>query len=224
MTFRPRERLRWLPYVLPLVVFLILTQAEQSFGINAYPVVYTLKLLVVGSVLYAFRSFYPELKWNSRGVLLAVLCGPILTLLWVGTDRYTHHFAFLGLRESYNPFAHIPDAPLMWLFIAIRLSGLVIIAPMIEELFYRGFLLRWIIDPDDFQQVRIGTVEIKSFVAVVLLMALSHPEYLAAAVFSAIMNGILYKTKNLWATIGAHSSTNLVLGICVLHYHAWQYW
>jgi len=85
-------------------------------------------------------------------------------------------------------------------------------------------MLRWIICPDAFRDVALGAFEPLSFGAVVVLMALSHPEWLAAAVFSAVMNLLLYRTRNLFACIATHAVTNLALGIFVLVTHAWRFW
>ena len=43
-------------------------------------------------------------------------------------------------------------------FLAVRMLGLVLIVPLFEELFWRSFVVRWIIDPDDFRKVPIGRV------------------------------------------------------------------
>jgi CAAX prenyl protease-like protein len=214
----------WLPYVAPLVLFLLITYCEQSFGVHAYPFVFAAKTVVLSVLLWSLRRFFPELKTNTTGVALGLLLGPILTALWVIIDKYTPHLSILGSRTAYDPFTSIPNEAYCWLFIIVRLVGLVAVAPIIEELFYRSFLLRFIARPDDFTKVDLGTFDWISFAAVVALMASAHPEYLAAAVFSATMNILLYRTKNLWATIAAHASTNLCLGIYVLYFHAWKYW
>jgi uncharacterized protein len=224
MRLRSRDRLSWLPYVLPLLLFLLMTPAEKLFGVQAYPFIYTIKIAVIAAVLYVFWKFYPELKPNRKGVLLSLAAGPLLTFLWLIIDLYTPHFKIFGSRESYDPFVHITSTPLTWLFIVIRVFGLITVAPIIEELFYRAFLLRWVTNQDRFLKLSLGTYDATAFVAVVVIMAVSHPEYLAAAVFSALMNLLLNRTGNLWATITAHASTNFFLAIYVLCFHAWKYW
>jgi uncharacterized protein len=215
---------KWLPYVLPLVAFLALTAPEQTIGKQYYPVVYTVKIIIVTGLLWWLRSAYSELQANSKGVGLGLLLGPGLTAAWVLIDRITPHFALLGTRSAYDPFTAISSLPLAWLFIVFRFFGLSLIAPIVEELFYRSFLLRFIVDMDDFKRRPLGEYNTTAFVAVVLFMASAHPEYLSAAVFSAAMNLLLYRTKNLWTTIAAHGSTNFCLGVYVLWFHAWKYW
>ena len=227
MQQRTRELPKWLPYVAPLVLFLVFTSFEQLKQVTSqgfYPSVYTAKIVILTLLLWLARGLYPELKRNGKGVALGLLLGPLLTAAWVIIDHFTPHFKLLGSRSAFNPFEAIPDQRLCWLFIVIRLFGITAIAPIIEEFFYRAFLLRFVIKPDDFTQVPLGQYDLTAFIVVVVLMASAHPEYLAAAVFSAAMNLLLFRTKNLCATIAAHASTNFWLAIYVLYFHAWKYW
>ena len=109
-------------------------------------------------------------------------------------------------------------------FLAVRFFGLVVIVPIIEETFYRGFLLRYVTDLDDFRRAQTGTFSLGALGINVALFAFSHPEWLAAAIFALAMCGLLARTKNLFACIVAHAVTNLLLGLYVIHYGAWQYW
>ena len=43
-------------------------------------------------------------------------------------------------RVAYDPFQHLAQPWAVWAFIAVRLSGLVILVPLVEEIFWRGFL------------------------------------------------------------------------------------
>lgn len=214
----------WLAYVAPLVVFLLLTQVEGMFGPKWYPLLYSIKLVVVAGLLIAWRREFTEARPAASGLALAVPLGIVLCAAWVAIDRVTPHFALLGSRQGFDPFVHISNPAELWAFLAVRFAGLVVVVPVMEELFWRSFLLRVIIRPEDFKSVPIGTWQPMSFAAVVIVMALAHPEWLAAAVFSATMNALLYWKKNLFACIAAHGATNLCLGIYVLYAHAWIYW
>jgi CAAX prenyl protease-like protein len=175
-------------------------------------------------LLWLARGLYPDLKRNSKGVITGILLGPVLVAAWIAIDHFTPHFKILGGRSSFDPFTTIADQRLCWMFIVIRVFGITAIAPLIEELFYRAFLLRLVTRPDNFIEVPLGQYDLTAFIAVVVIMASAHPEYLAAAVFSAVMNILLFRTKNLWATIAAHASTNFFLAVYVLYFHAWKYW
>lgn len=222
-----RDRLPWLPYVTPLAVFVLLTVLEGQFG-GAYPLLYALKVGLVMWVFWSLRRFLPEVRFARTGLGLAVGLGVALAVVWVVGDRLTEllhlHFSFLGSRTGFDPVQQIPNPAARAAFLVVRFFGLVIVAPVVEELFYRGFLLRYVTDPDDFRRVPLGRFSATAFVVCVGLMALTHPEWLVAGLFSAAMCALLARTRSLFACVVAHGVTNFVLGVYVLVSHDWKYW
>jgi hypothetical protein len=213
----------WVPYVAPLVVFLGLGALDDSFR-SVYPVFYSVKILIVACVLAWSLPQIPEARPNVKGLLPAVAAGVLLCVLWVVVDRVTPHFAFLGHRVGFNPIAAIPAPAQRYAFLAVRFFGLVVVVPFIEEIFFRGFLLRVVTDPDDFRRVPVGTFSAGALAVNVLFMAAAHPEWLSAALFSAAICLLYARTRSLFACVAAHSVTNLALGIYVLLTHNWRYW
>ena len=218
----------WLPYVAPLALFLVLTTVEGQFT-SLYPILYTVKVALVGGLLLALgRRHPPEARPQGHGLGLAMIAGVLLVFAWILVDQHTPHPKLLqklmGTRVAYNPFQHIADPVARDAFLAVRFLGLVAVVPVIEETFYRGFLLRYVTDLDDFRRVPLGTFSWGALGVNVVLFMLSHPEWLAAAIFALAMCGLLARTKNLFACIVAHAVTNLLLGLYVVHAGAWQYW
>ena len=213
----------WLPYVAPFALFLILTSVEAQF-VSLYPWLYALKLVLVGGLLWALRPALGEARPQARGLGPALLLGVVLVFAWVWVDHWTPHIKLLGGRVGYDPFREIGSRVGRAAFLAVRFFGLVVVVPIIEETFYRGFLLRYVIDPDGWRRVPLGMVTLPALAVNGILFACSHPEWLAALVFALAMCGLLARTKNLFACIVAHAVTNLLLGLYVLHFHQWQYW
>jgi hypothetical protein len=58
----------------------------------------------------------------------------------------------------------------------------------------------------------------------VALSALSHPEWLVAALTNLIYCLWIQRTKSLFSTVVAHATTNAALGAYVLVSHNWKYW
>lgn len=219
-----RERMPWLPWVLPFALFLVLTSLETEF-MAFYPWFYAAKMALVTAVLLRLRRFLPEAAPNKSNLGLAVGLGLVLSVLWVLIDFVTPHFPkLLGTRIGYNPFRELPNIGGRIVFLLVRFYGLVVVAPICEELFYRGFLLRLVTDFDDFRRVPMGRFSTTAFAVVVVLMASSHPEWLSALVFSAALCALLARTRNLFACIVCHGVTNLALGVYVLVFHAWKFW
>jgi hypothetical protein len=92
-----------------------------------------------------------------------------------------------------------------------------------EELFWRSFLLRYLVT-SPFTSVRLGTFTPPSFGATVILFGLEHHLWLAGMLAGVAYAFILYTTHRLWPCIVAHAITNLLLGIHVLLTGEWQWW
>src|SRR5262249_30767252 len=101
--------------------------------------------------------------------------------------------------------------------------GLAVLVPVAEELFWRGFLARWLVNPD-WQRQPLGHFTPASFIIVTVLFTLAHPEWLAAAVYCALLNGLLAWKRDLWNCVVAHGVSNLALGVYILTEKDWKLW
>jgi CAAX prenyl protease-like protein len=102
---------------------------------------------------------------------------------------------------------------------------LAVVVPVIEEIFWRGLLLRFFID-EDFERVPFGTFSRPSFAIVTVIFALSHslPDWPAALLTGAIYNGVAYRTRSLASCVLTHAITNLLLGLWILKTKQWGFW
>lgn len=217
-------------FILPFALYVLGTALIGQLDEGWYPWAYATIVVAVMAVL----------SWSLRGrnllrphgrVAQGLLVGVIGIAIWIGLshlhlERYVSDQLPSWLspaeRVAFNPLAELHGMQL-WLFIAIRLTGLAILVPLAEELFWRGFLLRWLIDPD-WEKVPIGRYTFSSCMLVTAMFAMAHPEWLAAAIYCLIVNGLLYRTKDLWQCVVAHSTSNLLLGIYVLSFGQWWLW
>jgi CAAX prenyl protease-like protein len=205
-----------------MALFLVLTALEGSLPNLAIPL-YFLKALVVTVALLAFRRPLRDVRFDSRVILPAVMVGLLVFLEWVVIDPLTPHFGFLGKRSATNPFSAIPDPALRALFLAVRFYGLVLMVPLMEEIFWRGFLLRWITKPE-FEELPVGAFNTTAFAVVALLFGLAHQEWLAAILCACAYALLLRRTRSLFACVVAHGVTNLALGLFILVTGQWHYW
>ncbi len=215
----------WVAYVAPFALFLLLTALDSHVPPGAYPAAYAVKIALVGGLLLALRGSFPEARPGGGGWAAATAIGVVLGVSWAWIDMHTPHFPKLfGARVGFNPSREIATPLGTALFLLVRFVGLVVVVPFVEELLYRGFLLRFVTDPDDFRRVPAGTFSALALLCNVGLFALSHPEWLAAAIFALAQCGLLRWTRNLFACVLTHGVTNLMLGIYILHTGQWQYW
>ena len=216
----------WIGYVVPTVAFMLLSGLEtgtwKGSGIP-YIWAYTLKVVVVTVALVMYRPMWTDIRIEPRRILPAILIGICAFVMWIYVDRYTPHPAFLGSRKGFNPYAEI-HAPLQRaLFLLERFYGLTLMVPVMEELFWRSFLLRWLTDPD-FARIPLGTFSWSAFWIVTGAFGLAHPEWLAAILFAALMALLLKQTRSLFACVVVHGVTNLLLGLYVLQTGNWRLW
>ncbi|MEE4252691.1 MAG: CAAX prenyl protease-related protein [Desulfuromusa sp.] len=184
---------------------------------------YPIKTVLVIGLLLFFWGHYNELHLadfkNLTHTVASILLGLLVFVLWVNMDW---GFATFGETKGFDPFL-IDDATTRNLLIFFRLFGAALVVPVMEELFWRSFMLRYVITAD-FSSVRIGTFTLTSFLIGSVLFGLEHNLILAGIMAGVAYSGLLYWTKSIYQCILAHSVTNLVLGIYVLQTGNWQFW
>lgn len=218
----PEGKTAWAGYVAPMAVFMLLTLAEGSLSVSAVSL-YFVKAALVTVALIAFRRPLHDIRFEPRVLPPAVLVGLLVFVEWIVVDPLTPHFGFLGHRTATNPFAAIPDPLKRTLFLAVRFYGLVLMVPVMEEIFWRSFLLRWITKPE-FEELPVGAFNATAFAMVAVAFGLAHQEWLAAIICACAYALLLHRTKSLFACVVAHGVTNLTLGIFILVTGQWHYW
>jgi len=224
------SRYLWLSFVGPFALYWILTQVPPlypDYYAWTYPAVVILAGAGTVALLYGRQILRPH-----RHVAAGVAAGLVGIALWIflshlQLERYLSALLPEALqpkgRVAFDPFTSIANPGARWAFVGFRLVGLVLVVPIAEELFWRGFLLRWLISPN-WQEQRLGQFSGFSFAGVVVVFTLAHPEWLAAAVYCALLNGLIYWKRDLWTCVVAHGVSNLVLAIYILSTQHWELW
>ena len=208
-----------LPYIIPFAIFVGFSLIGSQFNNGVY-FIYPIKTIAVAIALFIYRKDYVELYRRTpiKSILFAVLVGIIVFIIWILPEGL-----YPTMSESqFNPFIFRDQSWIIFLII-FRLIGAVLVVPIFEELFWRSFLIRWIIN-QDFKKIPIGKFSWLSFILVTVFFGLEHHRWLVGLAAGAIYNGVLYQQKNLWSCIIAHAVTNLALGIYVLITQQWGYW
>src|SRR5690606_38256174 len=128
------------------------------------------------------------------------------------------------LGEATASFRPVDDeGQLQWGLIAVRWIGASLMVPVMEELFWRSFLMRWIDNPD-FETVDPRRTTLKAVVLSTAVFTLAHTQWLAAFVEGLAFVWLYRCTFKLWALIVAHAVTIGLLGICVVFHGNCQFW
>lgn len=232
----------WLPFVLPLVLFLVIGSLEPTpdtpggrilglaIDYSYYPWVYSAKILLTLGALVAAWPAYRTL--SVRLTPWGVLVGLVGAAAWIvlARLRLEHHLLSLvgldrfalGARSAYDPFQHLADPGWAWTFLAVRFFGLVVVIAVAEEFFLRAWLMRWLVD-EPWSRVPIGRITWGSALAGTVFPMLMHPqELLAAAVWFSLVTWLMTRTRSIWDCVLAHAVTNLVLGLYAVGTGHWE--
>src|SRR5258708_4749042 len=183
---QPETVRRFAAYIAPFALYIVPTMFESRgwLGLN-YETICTLKGLPVAAALWVFRNRYP--RFSTAGFRLAIVAGGLGCVIWIALDSLQtaipgmHELLTMlqGNRAGYDPFSSAGPEAARVAFVAVRLIEMTLIVPVMEEVFWRGFLARYLI-ADDFEKVSQGAFTRNSFMLVTLAFASVHPEILAA--------------------------------------------
>lgn len=207
----------------------------QTSSAWSYPWAYTLRFVATCAAILlvwpAWRLVSKEVSW-----FLAPAIGVAGGILWIGVCRLRaedHLLESLGLsqwatfgdRPAFNPLETLGGMPIIMVaFIAIRLVGLTLIVPLIEEYFVRGFLMRFVQQPQ-WWKLELGNVNWPAALSVTAYGVLAHPaEPLAALLWFNLITLLFARTRRLWDCIVAHAVTNGMIGAYVLTIRDWTLW
>lgn len=236
-------------HVAPLAVFMLLTSVVPLVAIknSALPWwrsapehwIYPLQTVVCGALLVFFWRNYTFRPW--RGFGLATLLGVAGIVIWILPGWLFARFegqaspapfwlAWLGYAprtEGFDP--SIFEGSPFWhvIVLALRFARLVVVVPLVEEIFWRGFLMRYVIAGDrPFTDVPFGRHDWRSFGITTGAFMLVHAkeDWLGALVFGSLMYFLCIRSRSLSACVWMHAVANLLLGIYVLKTRQWGFW
>lgn len=222
----------WQTCVVPFAVFIGAGLLEPSPGSlaglvgipdSAYPIAYAVRLAATAA---AVAMAWPRIRrWAGNTTWWPIPLGLALVVPWIVLTSLQREIGWTSsavARSGFNPFEHYgAGTAAAWAFVALRAVGLVIVVPIVEELFLRGFLMRYVID-ETFWTVPFGRLTLASAAACILYAASTHPaEVIAAICWFSVVSGIAVATRRPIDTILAHSATNLALGAYVIATNSW---
>ncbi len=227
-----------IPRVLPFAVFLILTSFQGKYFAGSEYWIYGLKTIVATGLIWHFKSRLSELKWAIS--VPAVVTGILIALLWLGLDSRIPSlgqiYDFLNQQITgtlpvpekpeapWNPLVFFKDTPsLAWTFLALRVLGRSLIVPVVEEVFYRSFFYRYIVNPD-FSSVAHRVWHLRAFILTSLAFGLSHPgQWIPAILCGTAYQALVIRQDRMGDAMVAHGVTNAVISAYAIYTGQWQF-
>lgn len=192
-----------LAYIVPFLAYIL-----PAFFISKPEISYPIRIFLAAFFLFLFRKNYSiKLRFNA----IAILIGLLIFLEWIV-------FTFSISSQEFNPIA---------LNLTFKLIGFIIIAPVIEELFTRDFLVRQTISVEKnkkIENIPQGKYTPISFAISVLFFGFSHSMITAGIVSAVLFNILLYRNKSIGDCITAHATANILLSIYILITKSWLLW
>jgi hypothetical protein len=210
------------PWVAPMVLLLAFLPMRGMIG----PIEYPLQAAVLSAFLW--WSSRHIISFKTVNLLGSIALGAAVFFLWIGPDvlipGWRSHWLFSNSLVGQPGSTVAPEWRSDWLVLISRTIKAAVLVAIIEELFWRGWLMRWLIKPE-FESIPLGTYGVQAFWGVAVLFALEHGSYWEVGLLTGIVyNWWMIRTKSLGDMFVVHGVTNLLLSLYVIFYGQWQYW
>lgn len=203
-------------HVFPFLLFFLFIYLGPLLNISK-AVLYPLQTVVISGILvFYWRIYRNEIRFSLDWI--AIVAGAAVFAIWVLPEGLYPQIS----ASEFNPH-ELAGGYAVFVLIAFRLIGAVLVVPLAEEIFWRSFALRFLIR-SDFKAIPVGRFSWFSFVVVSIAFGLEHHRWLPGIIAGLVYAALLYRTKNLFSPILAHAVTNLMLGVYVLATQQWTFW
>jgi exosortase E/protease (VPEID-CTERM system) len=202
-------------YLMPLLAILAAGMIAHAFSAG-FELLYPLRLAAAVAVLWVYRKSYATLDWNMSW--RAPATGVAIAGVWF-------LFAHFLIPPSARPEAlgALP-APLRAAWITARVLAATLTVPIAEELAYRGYLLRRLVDAD-FQSVRFNDIRWPALAVCAAAFGIMHGTLWLPGILAGLAYGaIAIRTRRIGEAVVAHATTNAILAAAVLLFDQWQLW
>lgn len=206
-------------YLVPFLVILATGMIAGALQPAGFDRLYPLKVITGGLAFWWYRGVYRQLDWGWSWA--AVAGGGLVSGLWIAISLLSAGPHTSNLPEE---LAALPPA---WraTWISFRVLGYVIVAPLAEELAFRGYLMRRIgsVDFEEAAYDRCSWLAVLGSSALFGLMhglALWLPGTLAGLIYALIAR----RRGRLCDAVFAHATTNSLIAAVVWLTGAWWLW
>jgi CAAX prenyl protease-like protein len=223
-----KEARKLVAFTLPMAVFLVLLalvsvlrKVGGAFWLDSPEYwIYPAQTIFCGALVI---WFWREYQFRAaRRIVFAAAVALLLFAVWIAPREL---LGFAPRLIGFNPEIFSGQPATYWTTVAVRFVRLVVVVPLVEEIFWRGFLLRYFVN-EKFYTVPVGTFSWLSFAVVTVGFGFAHSpaDRIAALIAGALYNGIAYRTKSLASCVVAHAITNLFLGLWIMKTRQWGFW
>lgn len=201
-------------------------------------VVYPLQTLVTLGFLVHYRRLY-TFHWSLKWSLIAVAFGAVGIGCWLlpthlydawgltgETDGWLGFLGFADRTEGFDP-GLFQNPVAYWASLLMRFFRAVVIVAFVEEIFWRGFLMRFVCDWEgDYWKQPFGRATWLSYIVVTGLFIAAHSsvDYAGAFIYGSLTYLFCVWSKNLGACVVMHATANLLMGLYIMQTGNYGLW
>ena len=239
-------------HVVPFVVFMvfmILLQLVGGFIEWKHPdapwwrqdpaqFVYPIQTLVTLGFLIRYWSDF-TFNWSVKWALVGVVFGAVgigfwllptaLYDAWGMTGKAEGVLKFLGFaarKEGFDP-GLFQNPIAYWASLVFRVFRAAVIVALVEEIFWRGFLMRFVCDWEgDYWKQPFGRARWISYGVVTGLFMAAHApvDYAGAFIYGSLTYLLCVWSKNLGACVIMHGTANFLMGLYIMRTGNYGLW
>lgn len=223
------------PLMFPYLVYLLILAGQDLIPPSGWPIFIGFHIVMTVAVCWQFRRHFPPL--GRAHFVTASVIGLLACAWWVAGQHWLDRSRVFGLSlggrlplypgESrvVDPQSELGSGSLFWAFASLKMLRAVTVVPFVEELLWRGFLLRAFVNWNHYDQVAWGRFSGRAFWGTAILSTIQHPDNWVVSIGCwLIFNGLFYWKKSLLCVMVCHAITNLALYLYVLRAHDWRFW
>ena len=202
-------------YLAPLLVVMACAMVTGALS-SGLDWLYPIRVIAAAVMLWMFRHQYRPLGWSVSWHAVAI--GAATFLLWI---------ALVPAAPAGEPWpAALASVPMHWAaaWMVLRIVGYAVTVPLVEELAFRGYLMRRLVR-EDFERLPLGLFTWSSFLISSLLFGALHGGLWLAGTLAGMTFAVaLYRRRTLGDAVVAHATTNGLIALYVLATGRWSVW
>jgi exosortase E/protease (VPEID-CTERM system) len=213
-------------YLVPFLGIIAASYVSRLLGgdaANGFEALYGLRFVAAGLALWVYRGELKKLDW--RFGWMGPVVGVVVFAVWVGPEIWGSGLGVnsVGVSGLGAALAALPDwERLGWL--AVRVTAAVVTVPIAEELAFRGYLARRLMNRE-FDQVSFGALRAMPIVVSSVAFGSMHGAQWAVGIVAGLGYAfVVRRTGRFGEAIAAHAVSNLLLAVWVLGRGDWGMW
>jgi membrane protease YdiL (CAAX protease family) len=214
----------------PYMVYLVLLTLVSVFPPELEWLAIVLRGVGSLAVVAIFLPYMPS--WGRPMMWIAVPAGMFAAWGWVAGQYLADDLGmggrlpgFPGQKEVVDPRDALGASNLFWTTTVLRIVVACTAVPVVEELFWRAFLLRAFIRWDRFETLPMNAFTWFSFLGTSLLSTVQHPDnWFVSILCWMFFNALFLWTRSIWCLVVVHAVTNFALYYYVVRVGDWSFW